>query len=136
MIPFGTSDAGAGSLDSISISSFDQTYVVPAVALYTSLFPTSVKNATTNVESRINVYPSPSQGSDVTVDIALPVEAKKAHVQIIDAVGRILVIEKLTNVKNAKLTIAASKLSAGNYYATVVYDGAHSAFKQFTVIGK
>lgn len=130
MIPFGTLKRDAALIDS---TPFLQTIGVPAVAFYTTVHPVSVKNVKATAENRINVYPNPAAG-DVNIDLALPQAAKNAQVQIVDAMGRVIYIEKLYNVQNTKVTFSAAKLAPGNYYAVVMYDGANSAFKQFSVV--
>lgn len=128
MMPFNVTPVGSIFVDSAAYTT--QLGTVPSVALYTG-FPVSVSE-TKAVNTELTVFPNPAK-DNINININLDKTADKLFVKVIDAFGRNVHMESLTNVKNNKLSLSTAAYPAGNYYVVMI-NGETAVSKQFTVV--
>lgn len=117
-----------GNIDSTDITTGD---LIPNIALFTSVFPVSVKNTPVETTNHYTVYPNPAT-EYVTVKYDLEKPAQKAYFKIIDAFGRFQKIETKENIQNGEITLSTKGLASGNYYM-IIGNGETAVARPFTI---
>jgi hypothetical protein len=134
LIPFGVvgTVANTNNIDSTRFDYVDGS--LANVALFTSVFPTSVKNAEAKSIDKVSVYPNPATDK-LTAAIELAQKADKVYFRIIDGFGRTVHQETQSNLRKGEVSFSIGNLAVGNYYL-IMTNGDRTVARPFNVIGK
>jgi len=113
-IPYGIVTDFTNKIDS---ADFTQQGTVPAVALFTSMWPVSVKSVAHAAED-VTIYPNPAVNA-VNVKIALQKESD-VYVKVLDVFARQVSLQHVGKMTNGTVAVDVSALAAGNYYISVI----------------
>jgi hypothetical protein len=131
-IPFFPAAITYGQTGNIDSTDITRTDGVPNIALFTSVYPTTVKKTATESANHYSLFPNPAT-EFVTVKYDFEKPASKTYFKIIDAFGRSLRVETKENTQKGEITVSTKGLPVGSYYM-IIGHGETAVAKPFTIV--